>query len=163
MARPTKYDESYNEQVIKLCKLGATDVQLADFFNVSEASIHRWKKDYPEFCKSIKEGKEIADATVAESLFHRAIGYSHPEDKIFCNSKGEETVIPTVKHYAPDATSAIFWLKNRRPDVWRDKREVDFGENATEAIQAISTALTHSEASQIYQDSIKSQNKELKH
>ena len=161
--RPSKYIEGYNEQVEKLCKLGATDKQLADFFDVSEATIHNWKKDHPEFLESIKRGKEIADAMVAESLYHRAIGYSHPEDKIFCNSKGEETIVPTTKRYAPDATAGIFWLKNRRPDVWRDKREVDIGENAVDALKTISSKLDHSEATQIYKDSIKSKSKELSH
>jgi hypothetical protein len=61
---------------------------------------------------------------VASKLFHRAIGYEHPEDKIF-NNNGEEMVVPTIKHYPPDTTAAIFWLKNRQPDKWRDRQEID--------------------------------------
>ena len=122
--QPTKYRKEYAEQAKKLCLLGATDKQLADFFEVSESTINNWKLDHPAFLESIKAGKDIADAEVAESLFHRAKGYSHPEDKIF-NQNGEPMVVPTTKHYPPDATSAIFWLKNRQKENWRDKTEQD--------------------------------------
>lgn len=119
---PTKYKAEYAEQTYKLCLLGATDKDLANFFVVDEATINRWKLAHKEFCESIKRGKEIADATVAEKLYHRAIGYEHPEDKIF-NNMGVEMIVPTIKHYAPDPTAAIFWLKNRQPSKWRDKQE----------------------------------------
>lgn len=122
--RPTKYKEEYNEQVFKLCLLGSTDKDLANFFSVDEATINRWKIEYPEFCESLKAGKEEADAKVANSLYNRALGYSHPEDKIF-NNNGEELIVKTTKHYPPDATSAIFWLKNRQSAKWRDKTDVD--------------------------------------
>jgi hypothetical protein len=122
VGRPLKYNDSYAEQAEKICLLGATDKQLADFFEVAESTINKWKLDHPEFSESIKAGKQIADAEVAESLFNRAKGYSHPEDKIF-NANGEPMVVPTTKHYPPDATSAIFWLKNRCKDEWRDKQD----------------------------------------
>lgn len=122
--RPTKYKEEYAEQTYKLCLLGATDADLANFFEVDEATINRWKNDHPEFCESVKKGKEIADATVAEKLYHRAIGYEHPEDKIF-NDSGTPLIVPTTKHYPPDPTAAIFWLKNRQKDKWRDKQDVN--------------------------------------
>ena len=122
--QPTSYQDKYNAQVRKLCLLGATDKEIADFFNVSEATINNWKIKYPEFLESIKEGKVLADATVSESLYKRANGYSHAEDKIF-NSNGEALVVPTTKHYPPDSTAAIFWLKNRQRDKWRDRQDVD--------------------------------------
>lgn len=78
--RPAKYKEEYDEQVRKLCLLGATDKELADFFNVCEATINNWKNKHPSFLESIKKGKHVADATVAEKLFHRATGYSHGKD-----------------------------------------------------------------------------------
>lgn len=121
---PTLYRDEYAEQVYKLCLLGATDAELADFFNVTEQTINNWKKEHIEFFESIKKGKEIADSDIAESLYHRAKGYSHKEDKIF-NNNGEPLIVPTIKHYPPDTTAAIFWLKNRKPAVWRDKQEID--------------------------------------
>ena len=120
--RPTKYKEEYCEQAYKLCLLGATDAKLADFFVVNEDTINKWKIDYPQFSESLKRGKDDADAVIAQSLFHRAKGYSHPEDKIF-NDDGSAMVVPTTKHYPPDTTACIFWLKNRQKDKWRDKTE----------------------------------------
>jgi len=132
--RPTKYKNEYAQQAYKLCLLGATDKELADFFEVDEATINRWKQSEPEFCESIKKGKEIADAEVANKLYHRAIGYEHPEDKIF-QYEGEPVVVPTVKHYPPDPTAAIFWLKNRQKDKWRDKQELEHTGSITHKLE----------------------------
>ena len=123
MARPSKYKDEYTEQAYKLCLLGATDKDLADFFNTTEQTINAWKKK-PEFLESLKRGKMEADAVIAQKLFHRAKGYSHHEDKIF-NAYGEPLIVPTVKHYPPDVTAAIFWLKNRQPVYWRDKHDLE--------------------------------------
>lgn len=120
--RPSKYKEEYAEQARKLCLLGATDAKLADFFEVDEATINRWKHDFPEFCKSLKSGKMQADAEIAESLFNRARGYVAPDLDIKMY-EGQIIETPYMKHYPPDATSMIFWLKNRQPDLWREKRE----------------------------------------
>lgn len=124
MARPSNYKEEYNKQVVKLCRLGATDKDIADFFDVTETTINNWKKSKNGFLESLKKGKIEADAVVADSLFHRAKGYKHKEDKIF-NNDGTPLIVPTVKHYPPDTTAAIFWLKNRRPEDWRDKVDHD--------------------------------------
>jgi len=113
----------YN-QVEKLTRLGATDKELADFYEVTEQTINNWKKEDVQFFESLKRGKEIADAEVAEKLYQRAIGYSHPEEKIF-QYEGGIIRADTTKHYAPDTTAGIFWLKNRRPDKWRDKQDID--------------------------------------
>jgi len=121
VGRPSKYDPKYAEQAYKLCLLGATDKKLADFFEVTESTINLWKLEHQEFSESLKAGKEVADATVAESLFNRAKGYSHPDTHI-SNYQGIITATPIVKHYPPDATSAIFWLKNR--SGWRDQQEI---------------------------------------
>jgi hypothetical protein len=124
VGRPTDYKDEYNEQVYKLCLLGAIDEELADFFGICVATLNTWKKLYPNFLASIKKGKQIADAEVSEKLYQRAKGYSHPDIDIrVCNNEIVET--PLVKHYPPDATSAIFWLKNRQPRKWKDKHEVE--------------------------------------
>jgi transposase-like protein len=123
--RPSKFKDEYIIQVYKLCLLGATDKELADFFDIDEATLNRWKTQHPEFCKSLKRGKMQADATVAEKLYHRATGYEHPE-VITATFQGEITdTMEVTKHYAPDTTAAIFWLKNRQPQLWRDKQEIE--------------------------------------
>lgn len=120
--RPTRYSTKYPEQAAKLCTLGATDEDLANFFGVKRQTITRWKGRYPEFCVAIKNSKADLDAQVERSLHHRAMGYSHPEEKVF-NNAGEIITHNTTKHYPPDATSMIFWLKNRQPAKWRDKHD----------------------------------------
>lgn len=121
--RPTKYKPEYDDLAYKFCLLGATDAQLAVNFDVHIDSIEEWKLVHPNFSESIKNGREVADANVGKSLYSRAMGYEHPEDEIFCH-RGEVTVVPTIKHYPPDPTALIFWLKNRRPDLWRDRQEI---------------------------------------
>lgn len=120
--RPSSYKPEFASQAEKLCKLGATDRQLADFFGVSEQTINAWKIAHPAFLESLKAGKEQADAAVADRLYQRAMGYEHPEVHI-TNYQGEITMTPITKIYPPDTTAAIFWLKNRRPEQWRDKTE----------------------------------------
>lgn len=124
--RPTLYKSTYPEMARKHCLLGATDKQLADLFDVCEATINGWKIEYPKFLESINEGKERADAKVAASLFHRATGYSHDAVKIVADAKTkEEHIVHYTEHYPPETTACIFWLKNRQKDKWRDKTEVD--------------------------------------
>lgn len=123
--RPTKYDPAFVEQARKLAALGATDREAAEFFEVNEATLHRWKHEHPEFCESLKVGKEAADARVEQSLYRRALGYSHDAVKIAINASGEVTEAPFTEHFPPDTTAAIFWLKNRDPKRWRDVKAVE--------------------------------------
>lgn len=131
MARPTDYRQEYAEQAHKLCLLGFTDKQLAVFFGVNESTINRWKQKYPEFCKSIKSGKVIADAQVTESLFKRATGIEVTEVEVRDDGKKKVKRV-TKKHIPPDPTAQIFWLKNRQPELWRDKPTVE--NSAQEAV-----------------------------
>lgn len=129
VGRPTEYKQEYAAQAEKLCMLGATDSEIAEFFDVSVRTIHRWKHDYDEFCHSIKSGKEKADERVERSLYQKAVGYDFVEEqaiKIKVEQHREEVeVVEITKHAPADTTAAIFWLKNRRKDDWRDKQEVE--------------------------------------
>lgn len=124
MARPTNYRKEYAEQARKLCLLGYTDKQLADFFNVSEQTINTWKTKHPQFLESIKKGKEIADVEVVESLYKRAIGIEYEEVELKNDGKNKSKRV-IKKLIPPDTTAQIFWLKNRQPHKWRDKQEID--------------------------------------
>lgn len=131
--RPTDYRDEYCEQVEKLCKLGATDEEIADFFEVVESTVNLWKLEHPEFSESIKRGKTLADANVADRLYKRATGYTHDAVKIYPvgggkDDKGNEKplMVPYTEHYPPDTAAAIFWLKNRQKKKWRDKVETGF-------------------------------------
>lgn len=122
MARPTKYKPEYAKQAQKLCNLGADDANLADFFEVSRSTINLWKVQFSEFSDAVKVGKAPADERVKQSLYNRALGYSHEEDDIRVIG-GEIVVTPTIKHYPPDTAAMIFWLKNRMPDEFRANPE----------------------------------------
>ena len=136
--RPTKYKGEYAKQVEKLCLLGATDQEIADFFEVDVRTIHRWKADHDEFCHSLKAGKEAADARVERSLYQKAVGYEQDEVKIFMPAGAEDPVYaPFRAKIAPDTTAAIFWLKNRSPEAWRDKKEVDNTHNLSDPLEAL--------------------------
>lgn len=127
--RPSLYRELYNEQAYKLCLLGATDAELGDFFEVCEKTINNWKIEFPEFLQSIKKGKQLADVTIAESLFERAKGCTVITQKAFKIKIGKDEekieVVEVAESFPPDTTAAIFWLKNRKPKEWRDKHEID--------------------------------------
>jgi len=122
--RPSKYRPEFAKQAAKLCKLGATDMELADFFECGIPTLYRWRAEHPEFQNAIKLGKQDIDERVERSLYQRAVGYSHPDVHV-SNFQGNVTLTPIVKHYPPDVAAAFIWLKNRQPEKWRDKHEVE--------------------------------------
>lgn len=114
-----KYDPIYANLAEKIVsRLGATDADLAFTFGVSEVAINLWKREHREFALALKQ-KIVADAEVAHSLYRSAIGYSHDAVKHLVVA-GQVAEIHYVEHYPPNPTSAIFWLKNRQPALWRD-------------------------------------------
>lgn len=125
--RPTKYLPCYDRQVAKLCLLGAIDTDLADFFEVSVSTLALWKIAHPRFSSAIKASKLQADTGVAASLYKRGIGYKITEKKIERSGTGDkEEVLKTIiitRHLAPDVAACIFWLKNRQPELWRERRD----------------------------------------
>jgi hypothetical protein len=120
MGRPSKFQPEFIGQAEKLCKLGATDMEIADFFEVDVRTLYRWKAEHEGFCQALKSGKDQADERVERSLFARAIGYEH-DDMDIRVVDGVVVQTPIRKHYPPDTTAGIFWLKNRRSTEWRDK------------------------------------------
>jgi molybdopterin converting factor small subunit len=130
MGRPSKYREEYAEQARVLCTtVGATDEELAVKFGVHVSRIKDWASRYPEFRAALKVGKGPADDCTERSLFQRANGFWVETEKIFVTKDGGVIRVPTREFYPPDTTACIFWLKNRRPDLWRDKH--DFNVNGT--------------------------------
>lgn len=110
-----------------MSNLGATEVELADFFQVSVLTIWYWKNRHPEFLKALKLGKEAPDDRVERSLYHRATGYTFDSEEIHI-IESEVVRVPVRKHVPPDVTACIYWTKNRRPDQWRDRRGEDEGQ-----------------------------------
>ena len=118
--RPSGYLPEFAKQATKLCELGATNADLADFFGVSINTIANWQTARPEFLAALKAGKVSADDRVERSLYQRAVGYTYYSVKIFCPAGGVPVTVPYREHVPPDTTAQIFWLKNRRRNEWRD-------------------------------------------
>lgn len=125
IGRPTMYIADYERQAFILCKLGATDMELADFFGVSVTTLNNWKKIYPEFLVSIKRGKKFADANVVQALYKRALGYIIEEKTLLYKNGELMHERRSEKHFPPDTTACIFWLKNRLPEQWNEKYRVE--------------------------------------
>lgn len=103
---------------------GLTDEQIAKNVGITAKTLYAWKKQYSEICESLKKGKEVVDIQVENALLKRAMGYTYTEVKVENGEDGTK-VTKTVKEVVPDTTAQIFWLKNRRPDQWRDKQNVE--------------------------------------
>ena len=142
VGRPTSYEEDFARQAEKLSQLGATDQEIADFFEVDVRTIYRWKHDHDEFCQAVKVGKDVADERVERSLYQKAIGYEQDEVKIFMPAGATEPVYaPFRAKIAADTTAAIFWLKNRRKDDWREKTETDVNHGVQDSLTALLTEI----------------------
>lgn len=122
--RPTRYKKEFDDLAFNYTLLGAKDTQLAEFFNTSEKTINTWKKRHKSFLQSIKKGKEKADGEVAQSLYKKALGYEYEEEEAKAVAGVGVEKVTVKKKIQPDTTSIIFWLKNRQPELWRDKKEV---------------------------------------
>jgi transcriptional regulator with XRE-family HTH domain len=123
--RPSLLNDKLREQMLRMYEKGLTDLQVADIVGVSYRTLMRWKSEDEEFRQSIKETTENADELVEKSLRSRAIGYSHKATKINITKDGEVIETEYIEHYPPDPTSMIFWLKNRQPQRWREKQEIE--------------------------------------
>ncbi|MGE7716946.1 helix-turn-helix domain-containing protein [Priestia megaterium] len=136
-----KYEKWITEEGLVLlegwARDGLTDEQIAHNAGVSRSTLNDWKKRYPDILDALKKGKEVVDLQVENALLKRALGYEYEEitkesqwnEK---TNKYELVITKSVKkRQAPDTTAQIFWLKNRRPDKWRDKQDVEHSGNVT--------------------------------
>lgn len=120
--RPTKFKPEFVKLVKDYTELGATIDQIARFLGVDQLTIHRWMDSKPEFCKAIKETKELADYKVEKSLYTRAMGFVKKSKRI--DGKGDVIELKE-EQVPPDTAAAFIWLKNRKPKEWRDKQEIE--------------------------------------
>lgn len=110
---------------------GLTDEQIADNMGITTTTFYDWKKKYSVISDTLKKGKEVVDRHVENALLKRALGYTYKETTselvVDKNTGIAEMKITKVveKEVAPDTTAQIFWLKNRKPDKWRDKPEAE--------------------------------------
>lgn len=110
---------------------GLTDEQIAHNMGISRDTLIQWKKKFLDISDTLKKGKEIVDIQVENKLLQRALGYKYKEttkERVFNPDTGETKMVVTKeveKEVVPDTTAQIFWLKNRRPDKWKDKQNLE--------------------------------------
>ena len=120
--RPILYKPANGELACKFCLLGATNEDLAGLFDVAVRTVDNWIATIPEFAAAVKQGRDVADAAVVQSLHSRATGYSYETEKIF-HYRGEVRKVLHTVRCPPDTTACMFWLRNRRPQHWLEKAE----------------------------------------
>lgn len=119
-----KYERWLTDEGLELvtgwARQGLIDEQIAHNCGITAKTLYEWKKKYSKFCEALKNGKEVADIQVENALYKRAVGYKYQERTVEESEDGTKIRVVT-KEMAPDVTAQIFWLKNRQPDLWRDK------------------------------------------
>ncbi len=117
---------------------GLTDDQIANNIGISRSTLNVWKKKYSDISDALKKGKEVVDREVESALYRKAIGSKETiqkamkiKESVF-NEEGRKVkesekiiYVDEVVMIPPDTTAQIFWLKNRKPSEWRDKRDVE--------------------------------------
>lgn len=129
-----KYQEWLQEENLILlrgwARDGLTDEQIAHNMGITPSTLYEWKKKYSEISEALKENKEIADKAVENALYKSALGAECEEvteERVWNRNTGQFEMVVTkriTKKMPPNSTSLIYWLKNRKPDVWRDRQEV---------------------------------------
>ena len=128
---------------------GLTEEQIAHNMGVAYSTLKVWKDSYPAISAALKNGKEVADLAVENALYKKATGYEYEEtteELRFDKATGEKRMVVTKrvkKTVPPDTVAQIFWLKNRKPGDWRDKRDVEMtGSAAVQIIDDIPKEVT---------------------
>lgn len=115
---------------------GLTDEQLARKMGISCGTLYAWKNKFPEISEALKKGKKVVDVEVENALLKRALGYEYTETMVEESENGFKTR-RTKKFIPPDVTAQIFWLKNRKPETWREKQVVEVSEEALDRAREI--------------------------
>lgn len=135
-----KYEEWLTEDgLLKLegwAHDGLTDEQIAEKIGIRRPTLYDWKKKYSDISDALKRGKEVVDRQVENALLKRALGYEFKEITQELTEGGMRVTKVITKQQAPDTTAQIFWLKNRKPEEWRDKKETEI----TGSLNVASTA-----------------------
>jgi hypothetical protein len=113
------------------CRDGLIEEQIAKNLGIGVSTLSKYKVEHIELVDALKKGKEVADVQVENALNKRALGYSYVEVKTTTNADGIKTTTEITKEVAADTTAQIFWLKNRKPKEWRDRKDIDSNINVT--------------------------------
>jgi Homeodomain-like domain len=152
--RPTAYDPKYVEMAAAMCRLGATDAELAREFGVSIPTVWHWRARYEDFANAVRVGKEFSNARVERSLFQKAVGYTYDSVKVF-SYEGETFEHEIKEHVPPDTAACIYWLSNRDHKNWRNRHEVTGPEGGPIALRVIGSGMSVQDAASAYADTLK--------
>lgn len=104
---------------------GLTDEQIAKNMGISRATLSKYKNKHQDILDTIKKGKEIVDYEVENALLKKTLGYTVTLNKQKVTKDGDIVNITEDVHIAPDTMAIIYWLNNRKPDVWKNKQDKD--------------------------------------
>jgi transposase-like protein len=116
--RPSPYKPEFARIAQRLCRNGATDIEVADILGISVRTFYRWCLLHDEFTAAVRVGKDAADDRVERALYQRAVGYEHVAEKIVTPKGGGHVVVPYMVHIPADVRAALHWLAIRRPRPW---------------------------------------------
>ena len=123
--RPSPYKPAFARIAERLCRNGATDIEVADILGISVRTFYRWCLLHDEFTAAVRTGKDAADDRVERALYQRAVGYDHVAEKIVTPRGGGPVVMPYMMHVPADVRAALHWLAVRRPKPWARVPEPD--------------------------------------
>jgi hypothetical protein len=130
ISAPTKYNAELMPQFAKfMCQRGATMAELAQAFNIANCTLYNWINRYSDLHEAIQIGVDVFNPRVERALAERAIGFFVTLREEVKDAKTGKIKFPAVRrYYPPDTTAAIFFLKNRLPDRWRDVQDHDINQ-----------------------------------
>ena len=131
-----KYEKDFPLKAEEMARDGMIDKDIAVSLGISEETFYQYLKKFPEFSEALKRGKSPVNVKVENALLKRALGYEYTEKTIeaIVDSKGNasgQRIKTTTKHIPSDTTAMIFWLKNRKPNAWADRQEVNLKAETT--------------------------------
>jgi hypothetical protein len=115
--RPTSYTPDHARQAELICRLGATDAQLAGIFAVHPETLRRWRARYPAFAEAVRAGRAMADLRVTMGLYQNAVGYDQKVTRVSLH-RGKPVSIEITRHQHARVGAALQWLRVRDP-AWR--------------------------------------------
>lgn len=144
MSRPSKYETHVQPKLLLIeawARDGLINDQIAENLGINPDSLYEYQKKYPEFAEALKRGKDEIDVQVENALLKAALGYDYTEEEI---NKATGEIVSLQRKAHPNTTALIFWLKNRRPQQWRDKQELEHsGETGVRIVNDIPRPSKH--------------------
>lgn len=125
VGRPTKYNKQFHPILVeKMARLGYTDIEMSEELDITPSTFNKWKTEKPEFSESIIKGKNDINKQVENALLRNALGFSEEDVKIF-QFEGQPVYADYTKKHKPETKAQELWLRNREPDRWREKKEIE--------------------------------------